>query len=212
MYTTSPISFSNVSKRLNELFTDPDHDECEFWTLLKDYIGKLANRLVAQDDIADLEQDCLIQVFNSLPNFKPIKGPSSFTRWVSGIVARRAVNLRRDKLRAMELPISQIGTWIGDEFEATELEDLPNSPVAVQPHDDPDADEERWSRADKITAALDAVRTLLDGDDAVMFDLLRDGRTTYGVGKAFGIEEKAVRRRITVWKGLVKRHGIEVAL
>lgn len=227
MYTTDPISLPNLSKRLNEMYADPGRDAIAFWRLVESYIGKIANnRGISQDDLNDLVQDCLVQAWRGIGKIKvdprhsgtnsgysDSKINSSFTRWLSGLVARRIANMHCEKARAKEIPISQLGTWTDDdEFEATELEDLPNSPVVMQPHDDPDSDEERWSRADKVDAALAAVRALLDGDDAVMFDLLRDGSTTYGVGKAFGIEEKAVRRRITVWKGLVKRHGIEGAL
>jgi DNA-directed RNA polymerase specialized sigma24 family protein len=223
----STVALSNVSLRLNKMFADPKHDEYAFWTLTQDYIGKLLNRMVSQDDIEELTQDCLIQVFKSLDKvkidpahsgansgYKCWKGNSSFTRWLSGLVSRRVANMRRDRAMAKEIPLSQLGTWDeANEWRPDAIEEL-SSEAVVQPHN-PDEDElreKRWSRADRITAALDQVRELLDDTDRVIFDMFREGSTSYAIGKRIGMHESNVRRKLWQWNQMAKRAGLEVQL
>src|SRR5579859_4485581 len=161
------------------------------WSLVEDYVGRIANRLSQQDYVDDLLSDALFQTFISISKFRPIKGKSSFSRWICGIVRLRARYLARQRRNDKLIPVSQL--------EALNWEDCYPDDVFGADDRDPVRLEERLDRLDRVDRVLDQVRDLLEGTDLVMFDLLRFGNSDYMTGKLMGLGQYPVRKRILAW-------------
>ena len=195
----------NPSEVINAMFADPNRDEIQFWQHLEDYVGSLCNRLMKQDLLQELVQDVLIQVFKSLPRFKPNPDypGSSFTRWVSGICKRRSWDLYKQQFSKREIAISQLGTFIHDdtewdEYDFTEVEDATSAAafdeaLAMQTHDQ------------EVSARLDTFRSrLTDPIDVQLFDLMRAGSTRRAAAGLLGVSQHQSDYRSAKWKQLAR--------
>lgn len=202
LYRQSTVTVPNLSAEINRVFADSGRDEVRFWRLLEDYIGKVANRLVTQDLLLDAVQDCLIQVFKSLPKFKPraehdTGGVStSFSRWVCGLVWRRCAHMRRTQFTSREIPVSQLPYSLGDEeSDAQDITEL-----------DQDGDDAERSAVaellsqDLINADLDRFRSLLPASNHALFDLMRTGISARSAAHALHLSEDIAQSRKRQWR------------
>jgi DNA-directed RNA polymerase specialized sigma24 family protein len=169
-----------------------------FWSVVADYIVRVANSLVRQryglanpDYVDELQSVSLIDTFLSISRFRPIKGDTSFSRWIYGIVRLRARRLARRRRNDRLIPMSQLE----DEREECYPDDIFGADIP-----DPVLIDERFDRLDQIDLMLDRMRSLLAGDDLIMFDLLRAGHTVYSTCKLMGLQRYCVSKRMTAWR------------
>lgn len=200
------IAGEDISGKLNRMYCELASSGLndDLWYLVADYIGRLAIGLVHYQYVDELLSDALLQTFISIPKFRPHSGDTSFSRWIYGIVRFRAKHLARTRGNDKLVPISQLESPAHEYWN-------PDDIFGAAPEYDPDLLEEWFDRLDQIDLALDQVRSLLEGDDVAMFDLLRCGNSDYKTGRLMGLTQYQVRRRIIVWERMARAAHIAPA-
>lgn len=179
----------NYSKELNRMFNDPDRDEHDFWSLLKRYIERCANGQVPHHEIPELTADVLFQIVKYLPKFKPVHGPSSFSRWIAGITKRRGADMRRSYELNPEVGPSELGQ-INDEGERIEPDITGFIPQPTQEQFDDLIFQD--SVQPEITAWIQSMRAGLRGKAVKVFDMWIEGKTSTETAKALGMSKNGV--------------------
>ena len=206
----------NVSATLNAMFIEnPNRDDSEFWSLLKNYIARTANSLVPNPLNEDLTQDVLYQIVCSMGKFahQPGHNGSSFTRWVSGIVWRRAGDLKRAVYGAREVPASNVsmpelpalnvGTFDGDKWQPVDLSDLASGLNDSEYESALSA--ETWPAL--AESALKNTRAALTERDVPLFDEIRKTGLIKPSALSVGLKSGTAYSRLRSWSKLVESPG-----
>jgi RNA polymerase sigma-70 factor (ECF subfamily) len=160
------------------------YKEHQFYTALRERIERLVRRYCRSndDDVEDLTQECLLRVFNSLDSLRDL---DKMEPWLRAVVRNAVFSWYRERKREQEV------YSLGLEAEhKTESYSVPEEDLLL------------------YCVLQEAMQTLSESDRQ-MFEL------RYGVGLSYreiaqqmGLNEEAVRKRITRALARLKAHPI----
>jgi RNA polymerase sigma-70 factor (ECF subfamily) len=160
------------------------YEEHQFYTALRERIERLVRRYCRSndDDVEDLTQECLLRVFNSLDSLRDL---DKMEPWLRAVVRNAVFSWYRERKQEQEV------YSLGLEAEhKTESYSIPEEDLLL------------------YCVLQEAMQTLSESDRQ-MFEL------RYGVGLSYreiaqqmGLNEEAVRKRITRALARLKAHPI----
>jgi RNA polymerase sigma factor (sigma-70 family) len=198
----------DLSSRLNAMYADPGRDELAFWKLLRSYVSRVCNALVDQQSLDDLTQDALIQIFKSMPKFRPDPehNGTSFSRWVVGICKRRALDLVRARYRDRHVPASQFSLR-KDHEDGFEPFDVTTLEAKITPERYFETLDSELLPA-RVASALDRLRGWLAAKHWPLFDLLRSGVRVSDAARRLHIKPNTAYARVKAWQKVARDHDI----
>ena len=160
------------------------YEEHQFYTALRERIERLVRRYCRSndDDVEDLTQECLLRVFNSLDSLRDL---DKMEPWLRAVVRNAVFSWYRERKREQEVYSLGLETEHKTESYSVPEEDL------------------------LLYCVLQEAMQTLSESDRQMFEL------RYGVGLSYreiahqmGLNEEAVRKRITRALARLKAHPI----
>lgn len=160
------------------------HAEHQFYAALRERIEQLVRRYCRShdDDIADLTQECLLRVYKNLDNLRDL---DKIDPWLRAVVRNAVYTWYRERKREQEMCSLGLDTEYNTEAYSIPEEDL------------------------LLYYVLQEAMQTLSESDRQMFEL------RYGVGLSYreiaqqmGLNEEAVRKRITRALSRLKAHPI----
>ncbi len=158
--------------------------EQRFYSALRERIERMVRRYVhtGDDDVEDLTQECLIRVFNNLENLRDME---RIDPWLRTVVRNTVFTWYRERKREQE--VCSVG-----------LEQETESSVYSIPEDD----------LLLYFVIQEAMQTLSDADQQ-MFELRYGAGMSYReIAQQMGLNEEAVRKRITRALNRLRAHPI----
>lgn len=198
----------NYSAELCEMYANPDRDEHEFWSLVKRYVGRCANGQVLNHQIDELTADVLYQIVLGLPRFKPVKGASSFSRWIAGIVKRRGADMRRGVATSREISPTSLAeeSRSGERIEADVTQ---YAAEMSQEHFDDLIYQEQPSPA--VSDWLSKFRSELRPLAQRVFDGYLEGKSVGVIAAELGLTESSIRAYRVRWQRSVAGQSFPLA-
>ena len=179
--------------RLNSISRSPE-EETAFWTLIREYVSRMANSRLSPDALEDVVQECMLVIFTKKDQIEqPL--PSSLTRWISGVVANKCADARKVDVKALQVfeslgaddPDSQDSESKLDMLEAEALEE---SGLSV---------EDEAARQLDLKQLLARIRKKIPEEDRPLWRLLRSGMTQKDAATRLGMDQDTVRKRMDEW-------------
>ena len=160
------------------------YDEHQFYTALREQIERLVRRYCRSndDDVEDLTQECLLRVYNNLDSLRDL---DKMEPWLRTVVRNAVFSWYRERKREQEVYSLGLET----EHEA--------APYSI-PEDDL-----------LLYFVLQEAMQALSESDRQMFELrYGDGLSYREIAQQMGLNEEAVRKRITRALARLKAHPI----
>ena len=191
----SKITAHQLNAHYAEFVADPIGSADPFWTALRAWVIRCSYSVPAALK-ADLWQDCMVSIMESLSTFKP---GCDFTKWANGIIRNERCDNYRRLYANPETSISQMGTW---EEDGSHLEFDPAQLLEKLDDDDMTLDEEREAAA---SVKLDSIRNSLKKPaDIALFDILRAGKSMRDAADILGQPYRTVQTRLHSWQKKVE--------